>query len=132
MDSMLSPKLNRPLNPRQQLFMCAPMLRPSRGQPIAPARAFTLLELLVVIGLIAMLAALLLPTLSRTKSDALSTVCLNNLKQLQLAWEMYAADHGDALVPNWDGPVDPSNPDSDWISTPGSWVLGNAQLDATA
>src|SRR5262245_35287639 len=112
--------------------MCAPTLRPSRGDQTAVVRAFTLIELLVVIAMIAILAALLLPALSKAKTQSHSTVCLNNLKQLQLAWEMYAADHGDALVPNGDEPVDPNNEDSDWISSAGSWVLGNTQLDITA
>jgi prepilin-type processing-associated H-X9-DG protein/prepilin-type N-terminal cleavage/methylation domain-containing protein len=108
--------------------MHAPTLRPSRGQPTSLAPSFTLIELLVVIAIIALLAALLLPALRKAKTQAHSTVCLNNLKQIQLAWEMYAGDHGDALVPNEDADDGTGN----WVSLPGSWVLGNAQLDATA
>jgi prepilin-type N-terminal cleavage/methylation domain-containing protein/prepilin-type processing-associated H-X9-DG protein len=92
---------------------------------------FTLIELLVVIAIIAILAAILLPALSKAKGRAASTFCLSNLKQLQVAWETYAGDNSDTLVLNRDQPVDPNNPDGDWISSQGSWVLGNAYLDIT-
>jgi type II secretory pathway pseudopilin PulG len=54
--------------------------------------AFELIELLVVIAIIAVLAALLLPALSRARERARTTLCLNNLKELQLAWYMYGND----------------------------------------
>ena len=64
------------------------------------ARGFTLIELLVVLAIMAILAALLLPALARAKSQALSIVCLNNLKQLQTCWHLYALDNDDVLPPN--------------------------------
>jgi prepilin-type N-terminal cleavage/methylation domain-containing protein len=58
---------------------------------------FTLVEMLVVIGIIGILAALLLPVLSRAKGNARRTMCLNNVSQINLATRLYADDHADAL-----------------------------------
>ena len=60
--------------------------------------AFTLIELLVVVAVIGILAALLLPTLSKAKTRATVVPCLSNQKQLALAWQMYADDNGDKMV----------------------------------
>src|SRR4051812_8547999 len=59
------------------------------------ARAFTLLELLIVIAVIALLAALLFPVLGRTKDKAKRSVCLNHVRQITLGVRMYADDIND-------------------------------------
>lgn len=61
-------------------------------------RAFTLIELLVVIAIIAILMAVLMPALKRAKEQGKRAVCLSNLKQLQLAWSMYADENDDKVV----------------------------------
>jgi prepilin-type N-terminal cleavage/methylation domain-containing protein/prepilin-type processing-associated H-X9-DG protein len=91
---------------------------------------FTLIELLVVIAVIALLAAMLLPALTGAKASCLSASCLNNLKQLQAGYLMYAEDNRDLQPPDKVRPPAPSPaPLGEPQGVDDSWVLGDAKTD---
>jgi prepilin-type processing-associated H-X9-DG protein len=86
------------------------------------SRAFTLVELLVVIASIAILLSLLLPALSRAKRTAHRITCINNHRQMALAWKMYSADNNDAFVLNGHNLLGDNRP---------YWVFGSHFRPAT-
>ena len=102
-------------------------MRPSKNKTIAPVPAgacgFTLVELLVVIAVIAILAALLLPALAQAKSRAQAVACMNNPKQLAVAWHMYANDNAERLPYNLSLVGSSFRTELNWVNNVMTWDL---------
>jgi prepilin-type N-terminal cleavage/methylation domain-containing protein/prepilin-type processing-associated H-X9-DG protein len=106
------------------------------SQTRTPRRAFTLIELLVVIAIIAILAAILFPVFAQARGKARQTSSLSNTKQLSMAFQMYAQDYDEMVVPNyWPGsnaadaapgctrPSRPGNPDQPCTAQVPGWPM---------
>ncbi len=102
--------------------MCGTADSPDRtGKSVS---GFTLIELLVVIAIVAILAALLLPALNKAKLKAYGIQCMNNHRQLALAWKMYVDDSHDFLPYASHWPYGPAELDEE---SKHAWVSG--QMD---
>lgn len=95
-----------------------------RRRPDRSRCAFTLTELLVVIAVIALLAALLLPVLGKSKARAEGVTCANNIKQLSVAWQLYADDQEGVLVNNHGVPETLARR-STWANNVQDWLDGD-------
>ena len=100
-----------------------PVSRSSMLAVGARGKGFTLIELLVVIAIIAILAAILLPALSRAKGQAQAILCLNNTKQLTLGWQMYADDFENRLPYNLGMAGSSFRTPLNWVNNVMTWGL---------
>ncbi len=106
-------------------------LNPSRAtRRCRASTAFTLIELLVVIAIIAILAGLLLPALGQAKGRAQTSSCLNNLRQLNIAWTLYGDDNGDRLVNNHGRP-ETITKRNNWANNVQDWGTSNDNIDTS-
>ncbi len=89
--------------------------RQARPRGVVSRHAFTLVELLVVVAIIAILAAMLLPALTQAKERGRRAICMSNLRQLGIGLQLYAGDNNDSVLPN-DVPIAPNSHDI-WVGS---------------
>lgn len=106
----------------------------SKNPTLAQRQGFTLIELLVVIAIIAILAAMILPALGKAKEKTQGIYCMNNGKQLMVAWHMYSSDNSDKIVMSFHGGdatagAAGNNPrNAPWVS---GWLTWGTETDNT-
>jgi len=98
-------------------------VRETNWEQSPDGRAFTLIELLVVIAILAILASLLFPAVSASKAKGEAVTCASNIRQLSLAWHLYAAENGDFLVNNH-GVIETLARRQTWANNVEDWVDG--------
>jgi len=105
-------------------------LAPKIHRHPGPTRAFTLIELLVVIAIIAILAALLLPAVNKAKQSGYRAVDLNNLRQIDVAMNIYTGDSNDRMPwANWASGEEGAQPPQGWLYTRNPQANGTAQFE---
>ena len=112
--------------------MNIPNLPAKRNSGSGCRPGFTLIELLVVIAIIAILAAMLLPALSKAKQKAQGIQCISNLKQLGIAWIMYAQDNNGRLAPNGSESAQPNSLTDTTSKNAIQWCPGRQDVAAQA
>ena len=100
-----------------------PIDHPARDCRSKAVRGFTLIELLVVIAIIAILAAMLLPALGRAKAKAAGVACLNNGRQMMIAWRLYGEDNADKVPASYGNSPVWITGNLDFSSIPSNWNL---------